>query len=262
MVNLASFWKPEACGQTVLPDRSLLIGQKLAENAKIQKFKCDILSNFQTMWRHPDSRTIIQKLNSSQVDLVLSNLKMSSLRPWNSFKQKHHRLHLFHLHSMWRCRWNDTYPGRWCRTGGSSTRERPKSGLRSGFTGRTTISGGGFHRGQSIFVWWCRWIVGGPIHLFLLFICQRKMDRDGGDAQGTSESIGRRGCLWWLLHCGRTNRGRKRNTISKSNPAKKATGRVKPSGLSHSALLSGHLNDSSLEMYNSTFDVCSKAQTL
>ena len=46
---LASFWKPEACGQTVLPDRSVLIGQKLMENAKIEKFKCDILSNFQTM---------------------------------------------------------------------------------------------------------------------------------------------------------------------------------------------------------------------
>ena len=46
---LASFWKPEACGQTVLPDRSILKGQKLVENAKIQKFKCDILSNFQTM---------------------------------------------------------------------------------------------------------------------------------------------------------------------------------------------------------------------
>ena len=45
-----SFWKPEACGQTVLPDRSVLIGQKLVENANIQKFKCDILSNFQTMW--------------------------------------------------------------------------------------------------------------------------------------------------------------------------------------------------------------------
>ena len=28
--------KPEACGQTVLPDRSVLKGQKLAENAKIQ----------------------------------------------------------------------------------------------------------------------------------------------------------------------------------------------------------------------------------
>ena len=33
---LASFWKPEACGQTVLPDRSVLIGQKLLKNAKIQ----------------------------------------------------------------------------------------------------------------------------------------------------------------------------------------------------------------------------------
>ena len=43
---LASFWKPEACGQTVLPDRSVLIEQKLVENAKIQKFKCDILGDF------------------------------------------------------------------------------------------------------------------------------------------------------------------------------------------------------------------------
>ena len=52
MVHLASFWKPEAFGQTVLPlpDMSLLlIGQKLAETANIQKFKCDILSNVQTM---------------------------------------------------------------------------------------------------------------------------------------------------------------------------------------------------------------------
>ena len=36
--------------QTLFPDRSLLIGQKLMENAKIQKFKYDILSNFQTLW--------------------------------------------------------------------------------------------------------------------------------------------------------------------------------------------------------------------
>ena len=50
MSILAIFWKPEACGQTVLPDRSVLIGQKLVENTKIQKLKCDILSNFQTMW--------------------------------------------------------------------------------------------------------------------------------------------------------------------------------------------------------------------
>ena len=40
---------PEVRGQTVLPDKSILIGQKLVENAKNQKFKCDILSNFQTM---------------------------------------------------------------------------------------------------------------------------------------------------------------------------------------------------------------------
>ena len=33
---LARFGKTEACSQTVLPDRSVLIGQKLMENAKIQ----------------------------------------------------------------------------------------------------------------------------------------------------------------------------------------------------------------------------------
>ena len=30
------FWKPQACGQTVLPDMSILIGQKLIESAKIE----------------------------------------------------------------------------------------------------------------------------------------------------------------------------------------------------------------------------------
>ena len=46
---LASFWKPEACGQTVLPDRSALIVQKLVKSAKIEKFKWEILGDFQTM---------------------------------------------------------------------------------------------------------------------------------------------------------------------------------------------------------------------
>ena len=46
MVKFASFWKPEACGQTLLPDKSILVGQKLMENAKIEKFECDILGNF------------------------------------------------------------------------------------------------------------------------------------------------------------------------------------------------------------------------
>ena len=47
---LASFWKPKACCQTVLPDRSIFIGQKLAKNPKIEKFNCEILGNFQTLW--------------------------------------------------------------------------------------------------------------------------------------------------------------------------------------------------------------------
>ena len=35
-----------ASGQTVLPDSSILIGQKLAKNAKILKFKCDFTGDF------------------------------------------------------------------------------------------------------------------------------------------------------------------------------------------------------------------------
>ena len=49
MLNLASLWKPKVCGQKELPDRSVLIGQKLVENAKIKKFKCDTLGDFQTL---------------------------------------------------------------------------------------------------------------------------------------------------------------------------------------------------------------------
>ena len=45
------FRKPKAWGQTVLPDRSILKGQTLMENANIKKLKCDILSNLQTMCR-------------------------------------------------------------------------------------------------------------------------------------------------------------------------------------------------------------------
>ena len=49
MVNFGEFLKSEPCGQTVLPDRSILIGQKLLENAKIEKSKRDIFDDFQTM---------------------------------------------------------------------------------------------------------------------------------------------------------------------------------------------------------------------
>ena len=53
MVNLGSVWKNHnvAFCQTVLPDRSILIRQKLVENAKIKKLQCDILCNVQTLWR-------------------------------------------------------------------------------------------------------------------------------------------------------------------------------------------------------------------
>ena len=36
MDHFGEFLKPEACDQTVLPDRSVLVGQKSMENAKIQ----------------------------------------------------------------------------------------------------------------------------------------------------------------------------------------------------------------------------------
>ena len=51
MVNLGEFFQPKACGQTVLPDNSLLMGQKLikigekCQNLKNQK--CDIFDEFQ-----------------------------------------------------------------------------------------------------------------------------------------------------------------------------------------------------------------------
>ena len=42
MAYFDEFLKIEACGQTVSPDMSLLVRQKLEENAKIEKIKCDI----------------------------------------------------------------------------------------------------------------------------------------------------------------------------------------------------------------------------
>ena len=83
MANLASFWKPEACGQTVLPDRSVLKGQKVVENVKIVKFKCDILSNFQTL--------VLLKVVGSNYDHVMANILLKKLKmrcqqksPWKS----------------------------------------------------------------------------------------------------------------------------------------------------------------------------------
>ena len=49
MANFGEFLKPKACGQTVLPVMAILTRKKLIENAKIEKIKCDILGDFQTM---------------------------------------------------------------------------------------------------------------------------------------------------------------------------------------------------------------------
>ena len=48
IVNLSSFWKTEACSKTVLPDRSILIGQKLVKNAKFKNSK----ATFWVVFKH------------------------------------------------------------------------------------------------------------------------------------------------------------------------------------------------------------------
>ena len=47
--QFGEFWKTETCCQTVLPDRSVQIGQKLVEKVKIETLKCDNLVDFQTL---------------------------------------------------------------------------------------------------------------------------------------------------------------------------------------------------------------------
>ena len=61
----------------MLPDRSLLIWQKLVENAKIQKFKCDILGDFLTLCS-------VEKLA-----LLLSNVVLVIVLPMYSGERNH-----------------------------------------------------------------------------------------------------------------------------------------------------------------------------
>ena len=81
MVHFGEFWESEACGQTVVPDRSILIRQKLVENAIIQNFKCDILGDFQTLC---SSRGLFYELQLHfwRVGPQMDNL--SKLRTWNA----------------------------------------------------------------------------------------------------------------------------------------------------------------------------------
>ena len=47
--QFSGFFKSDTYDQTVLPDRSISIGLKLMENAKIENLNWDISGNFQTM---------------------------------------------------------------------------------------------------------------------------------------------------------------------------------------------------------------------
>ena len=88
MVHFSEFWKPEACGQTVLPDLSALIGQFFLENAKNSNeiffviFKCDSFGDFQTMWHFCDFQAmwifvlfILEDFSSSFVEGKAAFLK-------------------------------------------------------------------------------------------------------------------------------------------------------------------------------------------
>ena len=64
LVNLASFWKPEDYGQTALPDSSIVVGQKMLENAKFEIFRWDIFGIFQTMYTNSKMDMIKEKFKS------------------------------------------------------------------------------------------------------------------------------------------------------------------------------------------------------
>ena len=55
------FWITETCSQTVLLDRSISIGQKLIENAKIRKFKMRHFRWFSTRVKHSVGRKSTKK---------------------------------------------------------------------------------------------------------------------------------------------------------------------------------------------------------
>ena len=64
IVNLASFWKAEACGQTVLPYENWW---------KIQTFKYDILNYFQAMWGSQRSNKQNSTLSRVSKQILMDN---------------------------------------------------------------------------------------------------------------------------------------------------------------------------------------------
>ena len=72
MINLASFWQSEACNQTVLPDKSDLIGQKWVENAKIENMR-----HFWGIFKHCE-RPFLTK------SILLSKALITIVSPWKT----------------------------------------------------------------------------------------------------------------------------------------------------------------------------------
>ena len=77
MSILASFCKSEACGQRVLLDRSILVGQKLVKNAKIQMRHFEEFSNnviyirfksLQNIWIFPPKIVIFENSKMLQTE--------------------------------------------------------------------------------------------------------------------------------------------------------------------------------------------------
>ena len=79
---LASFWKPEACGQTELTDRSVLIGQKLVENAKIQMRHFEVFLNNvrRARVKEYDIRYVIPNWNSILFELKKKKIPENTIQ--------------------------------------------------------------------------------------------------------------------------------------------------------------------------------------
>ena len=95
---LVSFWKSEACGQTVLPDRSILLGQKLLENDRWKKFNCDTLSNFQTMcmfWSLIIEFLMEKSLQSNWVQIQFESSLVQNKNEFSFFSFNSFELSLF-----------------------------------------------------------------------------------------------------------------------------------------------------------------------
>ena len=71
MVHFGEFLKPKACGQTELPDKSVLIGQKLVENAKIKKIRSFQIFVFLFTVFENQRKSLIQHCERSELRLHL-----------------------------------------------------------------------------------------------------------------------------------------------------------------------------------------------